>query len=209
MKTKKPFLLRACILLCVALLPVACAPATPVPTPTQDVALINTSIAATIYTRLTQEATPTFTVTPTLPPTATNTPVPPTETPAPTATVGTPVPTATVPIIGDGARFLTTSPAQYAEIEPNHFYNLEFDLLNVGTTTWKSGYALVWVGGDQFTSVTTIPLDRDVAPGQKGIFILGTFGSEVFTPHTTYWQLYNDRGIAVPGGRVYFTYKPV
>ena len=206
MKIKNNLTFRVCLLLCVAWL-AACTPAAALSTPTQDIAPIQTRLAATIYARLTQEATPTFTAT--LPPTATTTPVPPTETPTPTPTLGTPVPTATVPIQGDGAKFLTTAPSQYSEIEPNHPYNLEFDLLNVGTTTWNPSYRLVWAGGEQFVSQTVIQLDRDVPPGKKGIFILGTFGSEEWHPHTTVFQLYNDKGQPVPGGRVWFTYKPV
>lgn len=187
----------------------ACAPApTPVPAPTRDPNAIHTEAAATVYAQLTQA------VTPTTPPTATQTATPvPTATNTPeatiTPTVGTPVPTATVPIQGDGAKFLDTAPHQYAEIHSNETYNLEFDLLNVGTTTWTSGYSLVWVGGEHFTNQTVIPLDRDVPPGKKGVFILGAFGSENMDPHTTVWQLYAPNGLAVPGGRCWFTYKPV
>jgi len=186
----------------------ACAPATPPPPPTPDVAQVNTQAAATIYARLTAEVTATFT--PTLTATATETPVPTaTFTPEPTATVGTPVPSPTEPIQGDGAQFLTTAPPQYTEIRPNEIFNIEFDLLNVGTTTWGSGYSLVWVGGEPFTNQRVIPLEREVKPGEKGVFIFGAFGSEDMDPHTTVWQLYNASGQPVPGGRVWFTYVPV
>jgi hypothetical protein len=202
--TLRNLILAGCILALAA-----CTPATPTPAPTQDPGPIRTMIAATIYAKLTQAVTATFT--PTATATATNTPLPPTatNTPEPTATIGTIVPTATEPIQGDAAKFLTTAPHQYARIHSNETYNIEFDLLNVGTTTWTAGnYSLVRVGGEPFTNQSVIQLDRDVPPGKKGVFIFGAFGSENMDPHTTYWQLYNSSGIAVPGGYVYFTYIP-
>jgi hypothetical protein len=165
-----------------------------------------TQIAATIYAQLTQQVTATFTPSPTLPPTATPKP---TETAQPTPTAGTPEPSATVQVQGDAAKFVGTAPRNYAEIMPNQFYNLEFDFLNVGTTTWGPGYHLFWMNGEQFTSVTQIALDREVPPGKKGVFILGTFGSEEWRPHTTCWQLFAPNGVPVPGGKGCFTYKPV
>lgn len=185
----------------------ACAPApTPIPAPTIDPAAIHTQAAATIYARQTAEVTPTFT--PTVEPTATSTPES-TATPLPTATVGTPEPTATQQIVGDAAKFTGTAPHSGVQIEPNQTYNLEFDFLNVGTTTWNANYRLVWVGGEQFTSVVSIPLGMEVPPGKKGVFVLGTFGSEEMKNHYTRWQLYNDKGIAVAGGIGDFWYTPV
>ncbi len=201
--------LRSILLLGCILAMAACTPA-PTPAPTQDPAAVNTMMAATIYVKLTQEVTATFTVTPTIPPTATNTPLPPTETntPEPTATLGTPLPTATKQIVGDAAKFLTTAPPQYTKIKCNQTFNIEFDLLNIGTTTWTTGYSLHLAGGEPFTNQRVIQLDREVPPGKKGVFIFGAFGSENMDPHTTYWQLYNAAGLQVPGGYVYFTYVP-
>ena len=186
----------------------ACAPATPPPAPTADPGIMQTQVAAAIAATQTAAVTPTLP--PTLTPTATNTPQPTiTNTPQPTATLGTPLPTATKQIIGDGAKFSGTAPHSGAEIEPNSFYNLEFDFINVGTTTWTGNYTLVWVGGERFTNVTSIPLNMEVPPGKKGVFVLGTFGSEEFTTHYTRWQLYNAQGLPVIGGIGEFWYNPV
>lgn len=204
--TKRSMIARQIILAALAVLLAACSAApTPAPEPTIDPMVIHTQAAAIVYARQTAQVTPTFTptstATATLEPTAT--PLP------PTPTVGTPQPTATEQIVGDAALFTGTAPAAGVEIRPNDFYNLEFDLLNVGTTTWTTGYSLVLVGGEAFTNVHVIPLDREVPPGKKGVFILGTFGSEDMNQHWTYWQLYNASGVPVPGGRVYFWYQPI
>lgn len=198
---------RAVLALLLVVMLTACTPAaTPPPPPTVDPFQIHTEAAAIIYARQTAEVTPT--IPPTVPPTATL-PPPPTDTPQPTATLGTPLPTATQKIVGDAAKFTGTAPHPGAEIRPNESYNLEFDFLNVGTTTWTANYTLVWVGGEQFTSVTSIPLNMEVPPGKKGVFVLGTFGSEDMSQHYTRWQLYNERGIAVMGGIGEFWYQPV
>ncbi len=203
--TKRALMIRQMMLAALVMLLSACSAApTPTPEPTLDPQVIHTQAAATVYARETAAVTPTFT--PTITATATREP---TITPLPpTPTLGTPLPTATEQIVGDAAQFTGTAPAAGVEIVPNEHYNLEFDLLNVGTTTWTTGYSLVLVGGEAFTNVHVIPLDREVPPGKKGVFILGTFGSEDMNQHWTYWQLYNASGIPVPGGRAYFWYQP-
>jgi hypothetical protein len=65
------------------------------------------------------------------------------------------------------------------------------------------------VGGDQLPGPTSILVNRVVPPGDKYEFITGIFGSEKMGLHTSYWQLETDRGVAIPGGSVYFIYKAV
>ena len=141
---------------------------------------------------------------------ATSTPYPtytavviPTETP-------TPGPTATPLPSGNQAKFLyaNTYPENKREFRPNENFNIAFGFENVGEVTWDPSYALVFVGGDQFTAVTAIPLGRYVEPGEKCEFNLGTFGSEDIRLHTTYWALITGPGEVVEGGSAYFSYTP-
>jgi hypothetical protein len=85
-------------------------------------------------------------------------------------------------------------------------FNIGFGFENVGEVTWDPSYALVYVGGDRFTSTTSIPLGRYVAPGEKADFSLGAFGSEDLRVHTTYWALVTGAGVPVEGGSAWFSY---
>lgn len=199
-----------CILALTGLILTACSTATPAPT--QDTAFLYTQAASTVIAQLTAA------VTPTLPPTATTAP---TDTPIPT---NTPVPTATPDVAltsaalvsptptqpqGYYAKYLYTVPADNSEHTPNKPFNLAWGLQNVGTIPWSPGFKLVWVGGEQLPGPTAIVINRVVAPGGKYDFETGIFGSEKMGVHISYWQLETDRGVAIPGGSVYFTYKAV
>jgi hypothetical protein len=199
-----------CVLSLTSLILAACSTATPAPT--QDTARLYTQAASTVFAQLTAA------VTPTLPPTATavptDTPMP-SETPVPT---GTPDMTLTVaaqqsatPTQPQGyyAKYLYTVPADNSEQRPNHTFNIAWGLQNIGTIPWAPGFKLVWVGGEQFPAATSIVITHAVPPGGKYDFELGMFGSEKMGLHTSYWQLETDRGLAIPGGYVYFRYKAV
>jgi len=181
---------------------------TPMPTP--DTTAVVDSARKTVVAEITlaalQNPSSTPTALPTYTPYPTYTPIPPTETPI--GDTPTPEPTATQQIVGDYAQPLYTStyPENRREYFANEIFNIAWGFRNIGTTTWNTGYALVYTGGDKFTNVDTIPLDRIVAPGEKAEFNLGAFGSEDIRTHTTYWALINDKGKLVPGGAVYFSY---
>jgi len=176
--------------------------------PTPDPAVLQENARGTVVAEMTAEAQANPTAVFTLPPTYTPYPtytavVIPTETP-------TPGPTATPLPSGNQAKFLyaNTYPENKREFRPNETFNIAFGFQNVGEVTWDPSYALVFVGGDQFTAVTAIPLGRYVEPGEKCEFNLGTFGSEDIRLHTTYWALITGPGEVVEGGSAYFSYTP-
>jgi Ig-like domain from next to BRCA1 gene len=207
---KMQFKSLVCILALAGLILTACSTATPAPT--QDTSLLFTEAAGTVIAKITAA------VTPTSPPTATAVPSDtpnPTDTPVPTDTPDVALtraaqvsPTPTQPQ-GYYAKYLYTVPADNSEHTPNKPFNLAWGLQNVGTIGWAPGFKLVWVGGEQFPGPTSILITKSVPPGGKYDFETGIFGSEKMGLHTTYWQLETDRGLAIPGGAVYFTYKAV
>jgi hypothetical protein len=178
--------------------------------PTPDLTAVVNQARETMAAEITLAAfnNPSATPTPlpTYTPYPTYTPIPPTETPM--GDTPTPEPTATQKIVGDYAQPLYTStyPENRREYFANELFNVAWGFKNIGTTTWNTGYALIYTGGDKLTNVDRIPLDRVVAPGEKAEFNLGAFGSEDIRTHTTYWALISDKGVLVPGGAVYFSY---
>ncbi|MDR3572471.1 MAG: NBR1-Ig-like domain-containing protein [Anaerolineaceae bacterium] len=207
--TKIKFNSLMCIVALTGMILTACSTATPAPT--QDTGALYTQAASTVFAQLTAA------VTPTQPPTATAVP---SDTPAPTDTVeptATPdialtsaaevSPTPTQPS-GYFAKYLYTVPDNSEQV-PNHKFNVAWGLLNAGTIPWAPGFKLVWVGGEQFPGAISIVITKEVPPGSKYEFDLGTFGSEQMGQHRTIWQLETDRGLPIPGGVVNFTYKAV
>jgi hypothetical protein len=208
--SKMQFKSLVCILALTGLILTACSTSTPAPT--QDVGMLYTQAAGTVIAQLTAA------VTPTLPPTATtvptDTPVP-SDTPAPTNTPDAALTLAAqqsaTPTQPQGyhAKYLYTVPVDNSEQRPNHTFNIAWGLQNDGTIAWATGFKLVWVGGEQFPAATSILITKVVPPGGKYDFELGMFGSEKMGLHTSYWQLETDRGLPIPGGYVFFTYKAV
>lgn len=201
----KKFWSAMLLILTASLLLTACSAFAPAE-PTPDLAVLQQDTRKTVVAEITADAQANPTAVFTLPPTYTPYPtytavVPPTETP-------TPGPTATEKISGNQAKFLyaSTYPESKREYESNEKFNIAFGFENIGDTTWDPSYALVFVGGDQFTGTTVIPLGRYVEPGQKCEFNMGAFGSEDLRVHTTYWSLVSGAGVPVPGGSAYFSY---
>ena len=130
--------------------------------------MLQDNARGTVVAEITAEAQANPTVVFTQPPTYTPYPtytavVIPTETP-------TPGPTATPKPSGNQAKFLyaNTFPENRRVFYPNEIFSIGFGFENIGEVTWDPGYALVYVGGDRFTSTTAIPLGRNVAPRRKG-----------------------------------------
>ena len=175
--------------------------------PTPDPVVLQDNARQTVVAEITADAqanpTAVFTQQPTYTPYPTYTAVViPTETP-------TPGPTATPKPSGNQAKFLyaNTFPENRRVFYPNEIFNIGFGFENVGEVTWDPAYALIHIGGDQFTSTTVIPLGRFVKPGEKADFSLGAFGSEDLRVHTTYWSLVTGAGVPVEGGSAYFSYS--
>lgn len=139
----------------------ACGAGTPEPTPTIDVAPIQTDAVSTFAAGLTQTAF----LQPTETPTSTSTP-----TPASTPTPGTPVPPAgglvpTASCYGLIFRQDVTIPDNTAMV-PGQTFTKTWKVRNSGSCAWDSGFKLISTGGDAMGG-TAKTLGQSVAPGAE------------------------------------------
>jgi hypothetical protein len=207
----------------------ACGAAAPA-TPTTDPGAVYTMAAATVQAQLTEAALANPTA---IPPTNTPEPSP-TPQPAPTLEPtqplavqptapfgGAPLPTVASNLnpnlaptqssaaaagfkVGDFAEFQYSIPADGTVFAPGDRFQMETGFKNVGSVTWTTEYALVWIGGDQFSGVTRAPLKVAVKPGDKAIFNVdqaapGTPGKK----YTSYWAMVTQTGARVANGEMY------
>ena len=106
--------------------------------------------------------------------------------------------------VGDYAEFQYSIPADGTVFAPGERFQLETGFKNVGSVTWTTEYALVFIGGDQFSGVTRVPLKVAVKPGEKAIFNVdqaapGTPGKK----YTSYWAMVTQTGARVANGEMY------
>jgi hypothetical protein len=211
----------------------ACGAAAPA-TPTTDPGAVYTMAAATVQAQLTQAALANPTAEPptnTPEPSPTTPPVPTVEPTQPVAQQPTLpfgaagaatalptvannlnpglVPTRAVAVqegfqVGDFAQFQYSIPADGTVFAPGEQFQMETGFKNVGSVTWTTDYALVWIGGDQFSGVTRAPLKAAVKPGEKAIFNVdqsapGTPGKK----YTSRWALVTQTGSYVANGEMF------
>lgn len=172
--------------------------------PTLDVNQASTQAAETVAAVLTQQAAPATTEPPaeataTQPvavlPTASETSVPPTNTPTPS---DTPAVTTTGEPCVDKAEFVSdvTIPDNTAFLAGESFVKT-WRLKNIGTCTWTTSYALVFVSGDQMSAASPSSIPAEVKPDQevdlsiqfKAPGTLGTYRSD--------WTLSNAAGVKI------------
>ena len=194
---------------------------TPSPTPNpndiytqaaQTVAFrITLEAASTAIARLTQLAqiqatqtaatpTPTLTVfvpsaTPTA--TATNTPLP-TSTTAPTITpLPTPTPTATPnPLACNLAQFITIVQNQQGNLyQPGQTIVKTWRVKNIGSCAWNTGYALVFVGGEQMGGPSVLNFTANVPPGALVDIAVRLTAPTSSGSYVGFWGLRSDTGV--------------
>jgi hypothetical protein len=144
-----------------------------------------------------------YTPTPTPAPSATATVTPPFVTLAPPPPSPTPrPPTPTVPsvpcnwlqVLGD-----VTVP-DGSEYSPGTQFVKTWRVQNIGSCTWTRDYDLVFVGGDQMSGPSAVPLTGDFPPGAVVDLSVTLVAPSVETVYTGYWQLRNEEGILFGGG---------
>jgi prepilin-type processing-associated H-X9-DG protein len=195
-------------------------------TPTTDPGAVYTMAAATVQAQLTQAAAANPTAVP-----PTNTPEPSPTTPPtvePTVAVAqqptlafaggaTALPTLASGInpymaptqsqpagfkVGDVAEFQYNLPADGTVFYPGNAISAEVGFKNIGSVTWTTDYKLVFMGGDQFSGVTVVPMTKAVAPGEKAIFNLafkapGEPNTVNKKDYRSYWKLVTQTGANV------------
>lgn len=80
-------------------------------------------------------------------------------------------------------------------MKPDQSFTKVWQLMNAGTCTWSSDYALVWFSGEQFNASTTIPLAGDVAPGKTIEISVDMTSPETPGTYQSNWKLRNPAGV--------------
>lgn len=133
-------------------------------------------------------------------PTATETQVPASDTPsAPTATL-TPALTATqtpVPNAGgqDRAQFVAdVTVPDGTDFKAGEAFTKTWRLLNAGSSTWTTEYALVFVSGAQMGGAASVPLPQNVAPGDTVDVSVDLTAPQENGLQRGFWMLQNAAG---------------
>ncbi len=161
----------------------ACSAATPTPTSTFG------------RFRGTRTFNPQLTETPTETPTSTLTPTI-TLTPTPTSTI-TPFPTITEPPVPCNLAAFggnVTIP-DGMQVHPNYAFTKEWQLRNIGSCTWTTGYAVVFVGGDRMGDVTAVSMPGTVHPGYTITVSVPMVAPAVGGTYTSYWMIRSDSNV--------------
>ena len=160
-----------------------------------------TVIAQTVQAQLTQVALLTPSATPTMPATATPTMIPATDTPSgPTSTpTKTPYPTyASGGVSGDQSKFSkdVTVP-DGTTFTPGSTFTKTWLFINTGTTTWTTGYKLVYVDGVNAAknNALSVNLPNEVKPGASVEISLDFVAPSSNGTYTSWWQLYSANGV--------------
>ena len=195
------------LLLCIAVAACGQADATPTPTSAEPDA-VKTSAAITAQALQTERANP---PTSTSQPTATTSSA--TTTPGgPTSTPGGPTPTAggtllpgltptggtdPLPPTGgtDSAEFIAdVTVPDGTQYSPGDTFDKTWRLQNNGTSTWTTGYNLVFISGSQMNGPALQPLAADVPPGETvDLTVALTAPAEPGT-HRGFWLMQNALG---------------
>lgn len=177
-------------------------------TPTEAPEMLFTRVAETIFYSVTQtaEAMPTLTPTP-IPPTPTVTIIvlptikPTTSTVLPT--VGVTQSSSTGSHSGDYAVWKYNRPDNFEMKAGSSINNEVIGLMNVGTTTWNTKYTLRFVGGTQMWDVVSVAASKAVKPGESIEFFMPVFAPTSKGTYLSYWALFTDTGLQVPGSDGY------
>ncbi len=189
------------------------APAAAVQPATPDVSVIQTQAVQTAVFKMTVAAA--LNTTPTVPPTATNTPLPgatatATANATPTLVLPSPtlistmantplpggasawIPTKTGHAPGDVAKLVSSYPADLAVYRPGEQFDATFTFTNIGTTTWKKEYYLRFARGESMTKADHYYLPKTVAPGESVTITVDVVSPGTAGIHTAYFELCND-----------------
>lgn len=79
-------------------------------------------------------------------------------------------------------------------LAPNEPFSKIWRLVNSGTCTWTSSYALVWFSGDDFRAPRIQPVLSNVAPGESADFAVDMTAPESPGLYSSYWMVRSDTG---------------
>lgn len=153
---------------------------------------------ANVQATMTAEAQPTATETQV--PFATLTPtqeVTPTSEVTTTATEdeGEPTPTATTGNVGgvDTARWLANDPPDKSDVAPGETFTVTWKIENIGTTTWTTGYYIMFASGVQMDAGDKVFLSYPVPPNTNVQISVSFTATDETGEKQSNWKLYNDK----------------
>lgn len=187
MKTK--YLLVISILMTISILGASCSPRVE-PTPTVDPQAIMTEVVQTISAELTQVALLTPSPTVTSEPTATPQPLP---TQAPTLPSGL-VPTLPAASPDNATWIEDVTVPDDTLFAKNAKFVKTWKVENSGTTTWNSGYKLIYIDGTYMTENTVISIVNNVAPKVQVELSVPMQAPATDGTYTSFWRMMNDKG---------------
>jgi hypothetical protein len=155
---------------------------------------ILTAAAETANVKLTEIAAYTPTEAPTGTPTQ-----PPTATTMPTATQALATATLTyVPQTGnlsDRMEFVQDiSIPDFTTFAPNQPFKKTWRVKNIGTSTWTPAYTLVYHSGNQLGGPASVPLEKEVKPGETVDLSVNLVSPASTGQYTSYWIMRNPLG---------------
>ena len=190
MKNKKTMSSLFLLSLSIILLLSACSPATPTMSPEE----IMTSIAATVAVDFTRTAIARPTDTPTPLPTPTNTATSITPTIAITNTpASTQLPTS-LPGGQDAGVWVSSDPADGSNITAGQPFDVNVTLMNTGTTTWTTAYAIKFINGERMSAPETIYMPIEVAPTKSITLTVNFTAPSTGGTVRSNWQIVNAAG---------------
>ncbi len=186
-----------------ALLLSGCAASTPTLSPDQ----IMTGVAQTVEVDFTRTAIARPTDTPTPLPTPTNTPMLPTATFPPTNTPAAGATATTAPGGRDAGVWVSSNPADNSNITAGLPFDVVLTLMNTGTTTWTTAYAIKFVSGDRLGASETMTMPYEVPPTKTVTFTMKFTAPATSGKVRSDWAMVNAAGTSFSS--FYFEYNIV
>ena len=183
-------------------------PVTPVIEVTQTIAVSSTLQGATPVLSQTSTTKPTVIATPAST-TVTVIPVTGMNTPSPVSiTISlTPLSILSCADQAKAGRPLDVNIPDDTEMEPGQEFSKTWRLINNGTCTWTSDYAVVWVYGEKMGIADAFPLPTSVAPGEQEDLSVDMAAPQSPGIYQSNWKLRNASGVIFgvgPGEGLYF-----
>jgi hypothetical protein len=182
------------LFLAISLLAAGCKASAPETTPTTDPNAVMTAAAETANARLTEiiASTPSP-----LPATDTPTPQPATATPPATTAAPTLAATATSGVSTgvDKADYVSDiSIPDGTNLSPGETFVKTWRIVNSGTSTWTTAYALTYISGAQMGGPAKVSLTTEVAPGKTVDISVNMTAPTAAGQHIGYWKMSNASG---------------
>ena len=176
-------------------------------TPTLSSDQILTSVAQTVAVDFTRTAVARPTDTPTPQPTPTNTALPPTATFPPTNTPAAGATATLAPGGRDGGVWVSSVPADNSNIAAGLPFDVVLTLMNTGTTTWTTAYAIKFVSGDRLGASETMTMPYEVPPTKTVTFTMKFTAPATAGKVRGDWSMVNAAGTSF--STFYFEYDIV